>query len=255
MNSFVKITMLCVMILYQEGKCQMISSAAIQTDSVTVSSIKKNTYLGFEVAVANDIYKLTDSGEYLKSVPLYNVAWGFNIRHIFRQIFVEGGFIIKYYQEGFGFETIPYYATSSSDASWLIPLRGGINLDVYRQKLFWVPVIGYTFGINPPFGYGSGYGTQESNATSIEYTVVEKDNAYRYFSLLQLGAGLETKVFKSLLINLSINYYMGFNTILEEDITYSVNSAPAETGNAISKGNFWNVNMGIKYPISTFWKR
>src|SRR5690606_18333822 len=116
--------------------------------------------------------------------------------------------------------------------------------------LFLVPVIGYAFGINPPFGYGWGYGKQESNAISIEYSTLENEDVSRYFSLVQFGAGFGAQVFKTLLIDLSMNYYLGFNAILQKDISYSVNNATPEKGSAISKGNFWNVNLGLKYPIS-----
>ncbi len=159
---------------------------------------KYKTYLGFDLAIANDIYKINDSGDYLESVPLYNVTWGFNIRQgLSEKFFIETGFIVKFYQEGFGFKAMPFYSTTSSDASWLIPIRGGMNVNIYKQKLFLVPVIGYTFGINPPFGYGWGYGKQESNAISIVYNTMENEDVNRYFSLLQFGAGLSSRPLKT----------------------------------------------------------
>jgi len=42
------------------------------------------------------------------------------------------------------------------------PARGIKNhLNLYKRKIYLVPVVGYSFGINPPFGYGIG-ATQNS---------------------------------------------------------------------------------------------
>src|SRR5690349_9419936 len=85
---------------------------------------QNKTYLGFEFSGANDLYKITDNGDYLKSITLDNGLGGFTIRQeLSRSIFVEAGLLMKYYQEGFGFKTIPYYGAGSDDPSWIIPVR------------------------------------------------------------------------------------------------------------------------------------
>jgi hypothetical protein len=38
------------------------------------------TYFGIEFSSANDIYKITDNGNYLMNVPLGNAAGGFHVR-------------------------------------------------------------------------------------------------------------------------------------------------------------------------------
>ena len=217
---------------------------------------QNKTYFGFEFSVANDIYKINDNGDYLINVPLINGQGGFNLRQdIKRNIFIEAGLVLKYYQDGFGFKTIPYYSSSSSDPSWLIPVRFGLNLNLYKEKIYLVPVVGYSFGINPPFGYGLGYGKQTSSATTIDYNYTENPDVSRYFSLLQTGIGFEFKLFKTLLLSISTNYYSGFNKTTHLDINYTVNNLNQTTGTAISKGEFWCVSTGLKYPISNFWTR
>jgi hypothetical protein len=214
------------------------------------------TYVGFEFSVANDLYAITDNGDYLKGVPLVNGLGGLNIRQeINSSIFVETGVLLKYYWEGFAFKTIPYYSTTSSDPSWIIPVRFGFNMNLYKRKIYLVPVVGYSFGIDPSFGYGIGYGKQTSSTTSIDYYYAENPHVSRYFSLLQTGVGFEFVLFKTLLFSTAANYYKGFNKTTQLDINYTVNNSSETTGTAISKGDFWCVSTGIKYQISNFWAR
>jgi len=215
---------------------------------------QNKTYFGLEFSVANDIYKITDNGDYLMTVPLIDGQGGFNIRQeLNRSIFIETGLILKYYWQGFGFKTIPYYSSVSSDPSWIIPVRFGLNVNLYKRKIYLVPVVGYSFGINPSFGYGYGYGKETSSTTVIYYYYTENPDVSRYFSLLQTGIGFEFTLFKKLLFSISTNYYSGFNKTTQVDITYTVNNANPTTGTAISNGEFWCVGTGLKYPISNFW--
>ncbi|MBK7650773.1 MAG: hypothetical protein IPJ20_08535 [Flammeovirgaceae bacterium] len=215
---------------------------------------QNKTYIGLEFSIANDIYKITDNSDYLMNIPLINGAGGFNIRQeVNKNFLIEVGLLMKYYQQGFGFKTIPYYGSSSSDPSWLIPVRIGLNLNLYKGKIYLVPVVGFTFGINPPYGFGLGYGKQISSTTTIDYNYAENPDVTRYFSLLQTGIGFEVKLFKALLFSISTNYYKGFNKTTHLDINYMVNNSNQATGTAISKGDFWCVSTGLKYPISNFW--
>lgn len=217
---------------------------------------QNKTYLGFEVAVANDIYKIKDNGDYLKTIPLLNGQWGFNLRQeINKNLFIETGLMVKFYQEGFGLKTIPYNSSGSDENSWLIPVRFGLNVNLYKRKIHFVPVIGYSFGIDTPYGYGLGYGTSKSSTTVINYNYTENPNSSRYFSLLQTGIGLEFKFLKALIFSISANYYSGFNKITQLDIRYTVNNSTTMTGAAISKGEFWCIGTGLKYPISNFWTK
>src|SRR5690242_17240619 len=174
---------------------------AIVTICIVSSALgQKKTYFGLEFSVANDIYKITDDGGYLFNVPLINGVGGLNLRQeINRHLFVETGLILKYYQQGLGFKTIPYYTSSSTDPSLIIPLRFGLNLNLYKGKIYLVPVVGYSFVINMLYGYGYGYGyspgyssyhgKQTSATTTIDYDIREYYDLSRYFSLLQTGIG------------------------------------------------------------------
>jgi len=217
---------------------------------------QNKTYIGFEFSMANDLYTIKDNGEYLKTVPLVNAQWGFNLRQdISKKIFIETGFIIKYYDEGIGFKTMQYWGTAGGDNSWLIPIRFGLKLNLFKEKVRFVPIIGYSFGINPPYGEGTARGTQKSSSITVIYSYTENPNVSRYFSLLQTGAGFEFQPFNSLLFLVSANYYKGFNTIYQLDIDYTINNSSPSTGTATSTGDFWCVSTGIKYSISNLWTK
>ncbi|MCB0504259.1 MAG: hypothetical protein KDC58_02040 [Cyclobacteriaceae bacterium] len=216
----------------------------------TLSPIESNGnfYLGFETSLANDQYKIEDNEDNLEPASLYNVTWGFNLRKDLKgPIFLETGFVYKYYWQGIAFKNIPSFGSSSSDNSWLIPLRFGMYSSIYRNKVYFVPVIGYTFGINPPFGYGSGSGKYISPSIEVEYSYTENPNISRYYSLLQTGLGLEVLLYKKLLFSLAANYYSGFSTTTQLDITYTINNGTPIEAVAKSKGQFWDVELGIKY--------
>jgi hypothetical protein len=215
---------------------------------------QSKTYFGLEFSVASDIYKITDTGDYLMTIPLVNAQGGFNIRQeVTRSIFVEAGLTVKDNWEGFGFKTIPYYGAGGGELLLIIPVRFGLNLNLYKGKICLVPVVGYSFGINHPFGYGGGYGNQTSGSTSIDYYYMENPDVSRYFSLVQTGIGFEFTLFKTLLFSVSTNYYKGFNKTTHLDITYTVNNSSPMTGTAITTGEFWCVSTGLKYPISNLW--
>lgn len=227
---------------------QLIATIGVILCLSTGVDAQRKTYVGIEFGVAGDIYRIEDTGDYLKTIPLVNALGGINLRQELNQrLFIEAGVILKYYWEGFGFKPIDYRGSSSSDNSWLIPVRLGLN--VYKERIRFVPVLGYSLGINPPFGYGIGYGTQTSGSTEINYSYTENPNVSRIFSLVQTGIGIEFEVFKVLTCSVSGNYYFGFNNITQLDISYSVNGASPMTGTATSRGDYWNFGVGVKYPV------
>jgi hypothetical protein len=215
---------------------------------------QSKTYFGLEFSIFNDIYKIEDQGNALKTVPLTDAQGGINIRQeIKRKIFLEAGVIFKQYWEGFGFRTIPSYSASTDDPSWLIPVRIGANLNIYKEQLYLVPVIGYTYGINPPYGGGGGRGRAQAGTLMISYNYTNAPDSYRYFPLLQTGIGFEFPVLKTFLVSISSSYYSGFKQVTRLDITYTVNGSDPIMATATSKGEFWCGTLGVKYPISNLW--
>ena len=219
---------------------------------------QNKTYLGLELSFANDLFDITDSGNELKAVPLPNTPFGIVLRQDFyRKLYFETGVIWKYFQEGYAFKSSEIYFTSSSDPSYIIPFRFGANLNLLKDKIYLVPVIGYSLGINPWWftyyneSYGTGYIGGSPEISSNDKTTWES----RTYSLVQTGLGLDFRIFKTMLFSISGNYYTGFNEVMRMNIEYTVNNSNPYKGTATSKGEFWCISTSLKYPISNFWTR
>jgi hypothetical protein len=219
---------------------------------------QKNTYIGFEGAVNNDVYDIIDNGSVLKKVPLITGYFGLNIRQdISSSVFLETGLLRKYYDEGIGFKGSPSYTETNAINAWLIPLRLGVKfklLNLRKQNLYLVPVIGYAFGINSDYGYGDGGkgGSQTIAHDTISYNVYSKLSLRRKFPLLQTGMGVEFSLFRTMLISVNANYYTGFKNLIEQNIEYTHNSV-SNTAKGLSKGDMMAFGLSAKYPISHIW--
>ncbi len=217
---------------------------------------QSKTYLGIELSLANDIYKLKDNGGYMKTIPLRNFPIAIQLRQdLNKKFFGEVEVMFKYYYEGFGFKEVPHNSSSSDDISFLIPFRFGTRFNLYKEKLYFAPVLGYTIGIAPSFGSGIAYGNSQSGSTNYEYTYSENPNVDRYFSLIQTGAGIEYTLFENFIFSFSANHYAGLNSITQLDIYYTVNQSSPIAGTATGKGSFWALTTSIKYPVSNLWTR
>ncbi len=220
------------------------------------ANCQTRTYLGFEASMALDMYELTDEGTELKKTPLGEGHWGINCRQdINTNLFLETGLLRKYYAEGFGFKNISGGSSSNAFDAWLIPIRLGTKIDISKNKLFLIPVIGYLFCINSDFGSsGGGSGSIKTSNDSIAYVYTDNLKS-QYYSLLQTGIGCEFSIFKSAIISISTNYFTGFKIVKELDISYTKDHSPTMAGKTYSKGEFWNLSVSLAYPISNFWQK
>ena len=222
---------------------------------------QNRSYFGMEASITNDVFEITETGDDLKTGPQTGGLWGFNLRQdITSYFFIETGLIRKYYASGIGFKRpIDISFSGTSIDAWLIPLRLGTRVNLYKEKLYFVPVLGYSFCINTYYGYGS-YGPSSGSAKTIDHSVsfsyTENTDLVKYFSLIQTGLGFEFILFKTVVLSVSTNYYTGFTKVIElNDITYTVDDSDSFTGESFSKGEFWSIGVGLKYPISNFWTK
>jgi hypothetical protein len=221
---------------------------------LNTTEAQNKTYFGLEFSMSSDIPKIKDNGNALMTLPLMQPQGGITVRQeIKKQFFVEVGLIVKPYSDAIGFKTIPVSFMGTEGVSLLIPIRLGLNLNIYKDNIYFVPVLGYSYSARTPTTYGRSSGTQESSSSSITYTATTNPDVSRYGSLLQLGAGVEFKIFDGLRLSVSTNFYKGYRPIWNSEINYTVNNSTSATGTVTSKGDFWSVSTGLKYPISNFW--
>ena len=218
---------------------------------------QKNTYIGGEGAVNHDVYEIIDNGTLLKKVPLITGYFGFNIRQdLSPAVFLEVGLLRKYYNEGIGFKVFDSYTEDNAISGWFIPLRLGTRINIHKHKVYLVPIIGYTLGINSDYGYeDGGAGGQIINSQdTIYYSVYSKLSLTRTFPLLQTGMGVEFILLRTVLVSLAANYYTGFKNLIEQNIEYTHN-ATTYTAKGLSKGEIVTFGVAMKYPISHLWNR
>ena len=218
---------------------------------------QNKTYFGLEVAMTHEVFEISDNGSDLKSVPIIDGFWGFNFRRdINNYLFLETGLIRNYYDVGFGFKTVGSFGTTNAMKTWIIPLRLGTKINLYKRKIFLVPVIGYSINISPNHpSRSSGSGYIKSKSDSVSFNFASYSGLTLHFSLLQTGIGFEFKLFNTAIFSINTNYYTGFQKVIQLDINYRVNNLPQMSGHGFSKGEFWNLGVGLKYPVSNFWKK
>lgn len=216
------------------------------------ATAQKGAYIGGEAAVNHDVYEIIDDGTLLKKVPVISGYFGISIRQdLSSTVFVETGLLRKYYYEGVGFKNSPAYATSNEISGWFIPLRLGTRINLLKQKVQIVPVVGYTLGINSDYGYGDGGsgGAITYRKDTISYGVNSNLNLRRTFPLLQTGIGIEFFLLRNTLVSIAANYYTGFKNLIEQDIKYTHNSTNY-SAKGLSKGEFLSFGISIKYAIN-----
>lgn len=220
---------------------------------------QRNTYIGVEGAINNDVYDIIDNGTLLKNVPLITGYFGLNIRQdISPAVFLETGLLRKYYDEGIGFKSASSYSEGNAINALFIPLRLGVRIKLLKfpeRQLYLVPVIGYVFGINSDYGYGDGGegGSETAPQDTISYVVNSRLSLRRTFPLLQTGMGVEFVFLRSMFVSVTANYYTGFKNLMEQNIEYTRNSV-SNTAKGLSKGELMSFGLAIKYPISYLWK-
>jgi hypothetical protein len=221
---------------------------------------QNKTYFGIEAAVTGDFYKINDNGGEIKKTPFTSGLWGINIKQeITNKLFLETGLIRKYYSDGVNFKKISSTSTNNEFNAWFIPIRFGASINLKKNKIFIVPVIGYNFCINSNYGEVGGTGASgfvgESNGNKVTYSYTSNYNLVKTFSLLQTGIGIEFKLFKTASLSFYSNYYFGFKKINVLDIKYSINNSNTQSAEAISKSNMTSFGVQVKYPISNFWTK
>jgi hypothetical protein len=99
---------------------------------------------------------------------------------------------------------------------------------------------------------GSGWGHINTQQDSIAFSEATTYNN-KIFSLIQTGLGIEVKLFRTVNLNFSANYYIGLNRVYQQDVLYNINASPNQSAKMTSKGQFWNVGIKLQYPVSSLW--
>lgn len=230
---------------------QLFVTLAVLIFGLSCTQAQNKTYLGLEFSLFRDLSKINDDGNYLIALPSMDPQGGITIHQDIKQrFFIESGLIFRPYSTAIAFKPFPVSFVGTEGMSLLVPIRFGWNINIYREKLYLVPVFGYTFSANKISRFGKDAGTQESSTTVITYTLVDNPNGSNNSSLLQMGFGFDFPLFNLFRLTLGYNYYKGYKQIWATDINYSVNNSTPRNAQVSSEGDFWCLSAGLKYPLN-----
>lgn len=222
---------------------------------------QNKTYLSLELGPKFEIYQFDDNGDGLYTKPFfYSPIYGLSVgRELNGTFAAETGLIINDYGESYRIQGDNGFGTSNAILAIQIPLRLKARLKIIGDKLDLVTTIGYHFAINTDYGSsGSGSsfignsGPSELN-DSTRTQSISNYSLHKTYGLIEAGIGLEYNFNNSLNLFLSASYLTGFKRIVEVEVDYWINEEPVQTGTVFSKGNYYSVVLGLRYPISHLW--
>ncbi len=225
---------------------------------------QKKTYFGFSGELNHDNYRMKNTTQYLRCLPSASASIVLTLEQELNQrMAIEIGLKRKFYSQRIsstlqstGF-TIIDYQENNLDV-WLIPIRFKGSIKLKNKKLFLRPSLAYVFGINNNFSrggngnvFGSGF-IGGSGKDSVAFNFKNNFRLTEYFSLIEVGFGLDYAISKDFIFVSSFNYSFGFQKVSSFDISYSKNAIPTEANSIYSNGTYFALSVGLKYNIARF---
>lgn len=223
---------------------------------------QNKTYLGLEFGPKFDVYQAIDNGDGLYTKPfLYSPIYGVSLEQELNKTFsVETGFFVNDYGESFRVEGDFGYGTSNAIQAFQIPIRVKAKLALIPDRLHLIGTAGYTFAINNDYessGAGGSFTTSVNpdfnDSTRIDY--VSDYQLAQTYGLIEAGAALDFTLNNGLRLFLAGNYMTGLTRVVEIDVTYRINDNPSQSATVYSNGGYFSFVFGLKYPISSLWKK
>ncbi len=220
---------------------------------------QKKTFIGIFCEANFDNFKIQNKTNYLKLLPSVSGAYGFNLEQTLNdQIAIEIGLKRKYHLQRIsttltanGFTIVNFF--NSDLVTHQVSLRLKRTLKLNHNKILLKPSIGYTFGINNTiqkyFG-GGGIGIPQKDI--LEYNFAENSNLVKYFSLFELGVGLDYALSNNLSFVMSGNWLFGFREIANVEYKFLKNKQLTETNKIKTNGGYYSIALGFKYNIARF---
>ena len=225
---------------------------------VSASAQENRTWLGFDFGASSNQSVAVDFGTNLQAIASTSAAWGAHIRQDFKNAsFVEAGFLRNNYTPGYYFKSLGNVGTAGLGKdirTMQIPLRLGKRINVYKNKWYLVPVIGYAFGmnLNPNKRFGSLVGTSSNYRDTVSY-IADLKGLKHYFSLVQAGLNIECNLNKAMIFCMAINYNGCFQPIAHTDLIYRINGQPNSTARIVSNGSNLYYGIALKLELGLLW--
>jgi len=213
-------------------------------------------YVMPSVLLTSDVHDFSDD-PYFTQGDTKQVNWRLNVGYqINRSWAVELGFmkrvvnqaweVSKEFNEGWtgaGYKLFP---------STYLSTRVIGTLNLYENKFFVTPKLGYTLG-NPDImlgEIGNGTGTIQNypaNDRTLDYEHFTEGLRENAFHVLELGLGVEYALTNHINLNLSYGRFTSFNDVQLQNIEYRVDEGDLQNVEIKSNGTFSAFELGFKY--------
>lgn len=221
---------------------------------------QNKSYLGLELGPKFELYQATDNGTGIIIKPFFfSPILGLTLGHELNPFLIETGFYLNSYGESFRIEGEGNgYNASNAILAFQIPIRLKVRIPIIKDRLSFLPSIGYTFAINNDFessGSSASFSVS-SDGRFNDSTRVEATSIYGFektYGLLEAGLGFDYTFDNHLVLSMGANYLHGFKRVVELDVKYWINDGPEQTGTVYSNGGYFNIVFGLKYPIGEEW--
>lgn len=222
---------------------------------------QRGLFVGFTNSLTYDHYEFTDPANIIHSTLLPSWSWGFTVTHALNNHWlVETGLTRKNYYEGYSVsdKSIVSGGSGNSFDSWLIPIRLKSILNISKNKLFIVPIVGLNYAINSDYGYGLGYGSSgfsSTNSNSVKVSYIEDVNLRKHFLLLETGLGFDYIVTRNIHLIINFSYLNGFTKVSQIEYQITQNNGHVTNAYAHSNGDYLSIAITLNYNLSSLWTK
>jgi hypothetical protein len=220
----------------------------------TQSYAQNKLYAGPEAGLPWELYETDGKNPQVYTKPfIYRPIWGFCAGYeIMKYITIETGIYRRYYGEGYYFRTAGNLNSGTGNAinTWQIPLLMKAKVGLLPEKIYFNTNAGVSWSINSDYGSsGSTKGKIATKTDSIQFVDTANFSLRRNFFMVGAGISFDFHLSKFLILSTSFNYYMSRRKIVNIDVTYQYNSAPVQTANVFTRGDYCSIVFGLKVPI------
>jgi hypothetical protein len=218
---------------------------------------KKFTYLGIEVGLKSDFFRVADTGNelYHKQGFESGLQGIFVEQELNRYCSMSTGLYFTRYNSNFKFERDNGINPYPTMRTLYIPLHFSLNLPIHYgiPEIRLVPKI----GINTVFNLSNNQVPVRGRiAPDLSDTYTGKiyyDLKSTYF-LGEGGLNLDMMFAKGLIVTVGGSYCQGIQTVAKVELEYQIGRA-INQGILTSKGSYYAFHLAAKYPISRWWKK
>lgn len=218
---------------------------------------KKFTYVGFNFALKNELYRVIDSGDelYNKTSFQHGITGIFVEQELNRTLTLGSGVYFTNYGVDFRFRRDNGFNVFPTMKTILLPIKLGLNIPIFYgiPEVRLVPQIGINTVLNRTNTVVPISGKIAPDLTD-NYEGTISYNLSKWYFLANGGVNFDILFAKGLIVTFGAAYNQGFTDIAQVNVGYRI-GREFYSGSLTSRGSFYALNMGLKYPIHKFSKK